>query len=177
MISADRPRLLLHMCCAGCSPHVADLLRQAYTVTGFFYNPNIHPAEEYQLRRKEALDLGQKLGMAVSCGEYDAERWFDLTRGMELEPEGGSRCAVCFRMRLEQAARQACEDGCSFLTTTLTVSPHKNAETINRIGSEAGEKYGVTFLQSNFKKQDGFRKTMELSQAFGLYRQDYCGCL
>lgn len=177
MTTTDRPRLLLHMCCAGCSPHVVDLLRQNQDVWGFFYNPNIHPAEEYQLRLKEAVDLGQRLGIPVSCGEYDADRWFDLTRGMELEPEGGARCEVCFRMRLERAARQAREDGCFFLTTTLTVSPHKNADMINRIGSETGEKYGVIFLESNFKKKDGFKKTMELSHALGLYRQDYCGCV
>jgi hypothetical protein len=164
------------MCCAGCSPHIVQLLRPDYDVAGFFYNPNIHPAEEYELRRQEALDLGQTLGMAVSCGEYDAGRWLDLTRGMEAVPEGGPRCAICFRMRLDRAARQAAAGGFSFLTTTLTVSPHKDAGVINRIGSEAGEQHGVTFLHGDFKKKDGFKKTAEMSHALGLYRQNYCGC-
>ena len=165
------------MCCAGCSPYVIDLLKTEYDVTGYFYNPNIHPESEYQLRLKEAENLAKKLHIEFLCDEYDPDRWFSLTEGMEHEPEGGHRCEICFQMRLERTAGRACESGFDLFTTTLTVSPHKNAERINMIGTAAAKMTGVDFLERNFKKKDGFKKTMRLSREFGLYRQTYCGCL
>ena len=177
LTTSNHPKLLLHMCCAGCSPYVIDLLQREYEVTGFFYNPNIHPEEEYLLRRDEAEKLAEKLHIELLCGEYDVNEWFRSIKGMENEPEGGRRCDACFRMRLEKTAQRAREENFDIITTTLTVSPHKNAETINRIGSAVGEKYCVRFLESNFKKKDGFKKTTEMSKKLGLYRQDYCGCL
>jgi predicted adenine nucleotide alpha hydrolase (AANH) superfamily ATPase len=176
-MTSKNPKLLLHLCCAGCSPYVIDLLKKDYEVTGLFYNPNIHPEEEYVLRWNEAKSLAEKLSIELLCGEYDASGWFTATEGMEREPEGGRRCGVCFRMRLERTAQRAREEDFDIFTTTLTVSPYKNAETINRIGRAAAETYGVHFLESNFKKKDGFKKTMEMSKEFGLYRQNYCGCV
>ena len=177
LTTSNHPKLLLHMCCAGCSPHVIGLLQKDYEVTGFFYNPNIHPEEEYFLRRDEAKSLAEKIHIELLCGEYDVSEWFRSIKGMEHEPEGGRRCDVCFRMRLERTAQRAREDSFDIMTTTLTISPHKNAETINRIGREVVEKYGVHFLESNFKKKDGFKKTTDLCKELGLYRQNYCGCV
>ena len=165
------------MCCAGCSPHVIDVLKKDYVVTGYFYNPNIHPESEYQLRLSEAKNLARRLDVELLSGDYDANEWFALTKGMEQEPEGGPRCDICFRMRLEKTAQYARDDGFDIFTTTLTVSPYKNAERINLIGTEAAQKNGVEFLERNFKKKEGFKKTMRLSRDFGLYRQNYCGCL
>ena len=146
-------------------------------MTGYFYNPNIHPEEEYELRLSEAKELAHTCDIEFLCGEYDVDAWFRLTRGMEREREGGRRCETCFRMRLERAAQCAHEHGFDIFTTTLTVSPHKNAEQINRIGTDAAAKHGIDFLQSNFKKKDGFKKTVDASKRLGLYRQNYCGCI
>ena len=170
-------RLLLHLCCAGCSPHVIQVLKQEYDVTGFFYNPNIHPEEEYILRLEEAKKLAFHLGIELITGEYDADRWFAETKGMEHEPEGGKRCDICFQMRLTNAAQRAHVGDFDFFTTTLTVSPHKNAALINRIGNEVATEYDGTFLESDFKKAHGFVKTVALCKEMGLYRQNYCGCL
>ena len=172
-----RQKMLLHMCCAGCSPYVIELLKEEYDVTGFFYNPNIHPREEYQLRLKESENLASKLNIELLSGKYDADQWFTLTKGMENEPEGGRRCEVCFQMRLETTAQRARQGGFPLFDTTLTVSPHKDARCIHKIGLAVAEQYDVDFLESNFKKKDGFAKTAALSKRFGLYRQNYCGCL
>jgi len=176
-MNTRRPKLLLHLCCAGCSPHVIELLKQEYHVTGYFYNPNVHPEEEYLLRLEEARKLASRLGIEMTSGDYDTVRWFAETKGMEHEPEGGARCEVCFQMRLESTAQEAQKGGFDVFTTTLTVSPHKDAEGINRVGNVAAAKYGVSFLERNFKKQDGFVKTVTLCKEMGLYRQNYCGCL
>lgn len=146
-------------------------------MTGYFYNPNIHPEEEYELRLMEMKKLAEKLGVELFWGEYDADRWFTLTEGLEKESEGGPRCQICFRMRLERAARFARENEFDNFTTTLTISPHKNAVVINRIGGEIEVQSGVNFLRTDFKKRNGFKKTVELSKKYWLYRQDYCGCL
>jgi len=146
-------------------------------VTGYFYNPNIYPESEYTLRLSEAGNLAKKRDIELLCGEYDANEWFTLTKGMEQEPEGGSRCDVCFRMRLEKTAQRTRDDGFDIFTTTLTVSPHKNARLINEIGFKVAKQHGVDFLERDFKKRDGFKKTVRLSKEYGLYRQNYCGCL
>ena len=146
-------------------------------MTGYFYNPNIYPESEYTLRLSEAGNLAKKRDIELLCGEYDANEWFTLTKGMEQEPEGGSRCDVCFRMRLEKTAQRTRDDGFDIFTTTLTVSPHKNARLINEIGFKVAKQHGVDFLERDFKKRDGFKKTVRLSKEYGLYRQNYCGCL
>ncbi|MEW6202018.1 MAG: epoxyqueuosine reductase QueH [bacterium] len=170
------PKLLLHVCCAPCSPHIFELLREKYDVVVFFYNPNIFPEEEYELRRDELKKFCKNIDVPFIEGKYDIEIWNEIVQGLENEPEGGKRCEMCFKMRLECAAQQALETGCKIFAATLTVSPHKNAAVINQIGEEAGEKFGITFLEADFKKKDGFKKSVELSRQFGFYRQNYCGC-
>ncbi|MBN1155916.1 epoxyqueuosine reductase QueH [candidate division KSB1 bacterium] len=172
-----REKLLFHICCAPDATVVAERLEPDYDITGYFYNPNIHPQSEYTLRVNEMEELAREIGLKLIVGPYDADRWFDLVKGMEDEPEGGARCEVCFRMRLESTARLAQEQGFDFFTTVLTVSPHKNADLINAIGSEMSAKYAVQFLSANFKKKDGFKRSIELSKIYGLYRQNYCGCI
>ncbi|RMF89991.1 MAG: recombinase [Methanobacteriota archaeon] len=170
-------KLLLHICCAPCSTEVIERLKGDYDVTGFFYNPNIHPRREYGFRLKELERFSKKAGFPFITGDYDLKRWFRLVRGLEKEPEGGRRCEVCFRMRLEETAREAAAAGFDVFTTTLTISPHKDAETINSIGRELEEEYGVRFLVADFKKKDGFKRSVEHSRRHGLRRQDYCGCV
>ena len=176
-MNSRRSRVLLHLCCAGCSPHVVEVLRRDHDVTGYFYNPNIHPEPEYRLRLEEAERLAEHLGFELISGAYDVERWFAATKGLEHEPEGGARCEVCFRLRLEDTGQRARQGGFDAFTTTLTVSPHKNARLINAIGAAAGEGCGVDFLERDFKKGHGFVRTISLCREMGLYRQDYCGCL
>lgn len=170
-------KLLLHICCAPCSTAVIEGLSSDYNVTGFFYNPNIHPKEEYELRLGEMQRFSEKVGFDFIESPRDPERWFELTRGLKHEPEGGERCRVCFRMRLEETARTAKEGGFDIFTTTLSVSPHKNAGVINSIGRELGERYDVSFLPADFKKKDGFKRSVEHSKKHGLSRQNYCGCV
>lgn len=172
-----KTRLLLHICCAPDATVVVERLSAEYDLAVYFYDPNIHPEEEYRLRCDEMQKLADRLGIPFFEGEYDADRWFGMVKGLEHEPEGGARCAVCFRMRLERAARFAAEKGYRIFTTVLTVSPHKDADLINRLGREAAASHGVEFIEGNFKKKDGFKRSVELSREYGLYRQDYCGCL
>lgn len=143
----------------------------------FFYNPNIHPKKEYILRFEESQAFTRKIGVRFHRGEYEAEDWFKKVRGHEKDKEGGERCKICFKLRLEKTANKAVEGGFDYFTTTLTISPHKNAEVINSIGREVAENYGVNFLEENFKKKDGFKKSVELSRKYGLRRQNYCGCI
>lgn len=176
-METDRQKLLLHTCCAPCSPHVISLLEPLYEVMLFFYNPNIHPADEYWLRVEEMKRFADEQRKTLIIEPYDVDEWFRVTQGLDKEPEGGKRCEVCFGMRFEKTAKTAHGLGIPFFTTTLTISPHKNAEAINRIGIEIGQKYGVTFLDENFKKQDGFKKNLRLSRKYNFYRQNYCGCI
>lgn len=173
----DKRRLLLHTCCAPCSPYVVALLQREFEVIAFFYNPNIHPLEEYQHRLKEIKQLCKKAGIELITGNYDVDQWFHLTRGMENEKEGGKRCKLCYQMRLEKAVSVAKKNSCSHFTTTLTVSPHKKAAVINQIGSELQKGCSITFYEADFKKHDGFKKSCELSKEYGSYRQNYCGCI
>jgi len=171
-----RPRLLLHVCCAPCSPYVVELLQQEYEVTAYFYDPNIHPEEEYQDRLQEMRRFCKETGLALITAEYEAARWFRMMQGHEHDPERGERCALCFRMRLEKAACFAAENGFSIFSTVLSVSPHKDAKVLNTIGRDAGRRYGVDFYEANFKKKNGFKITVAKGREMGLKRQDYCGC-
>ncbi len=176
-----RPRLLLQSCCGPCSSYVLEALTPFFRVTVLYYNPNIQPREEYELRlanQRKIIDaLPTPTAVDLLECPYDGERYDQAVRGLESEPEGGQRCTVCFRLRLEETARLAKENGFDWFCTTLTVSPHKDADRLNRIGAELGERYGVPFLPSDFKKREGYKRSIELSKAYGLYRQDYCGCL
>lgn len=168
--------MLLHICCAPCSPYVVEQLQRDYDLTLFFYNPNIHPEKEYRQRLEEVRVWTKSAGLKLVEGEYDADNWFDKTKGLEDEPERGKRCEVCFDLRLSKAADEAKRLGVDNFGAVLTVSPHKEAYIINRIGSDAGNKYGVEFLEADWKKKDGYKITTRMANEMGFYRQDYCGC-
>ena len=179
--SGARPRLLLHSCCAPCSSAVLERLHAAFDIGVFYYNPNIAPAEEFEHRVKEQARLVQALpygnGIEVIRGEYDPQRFYDAVRGHEDDPEGGARCALCFRLRLRETALLAARRGDDYFTSTLSISPLKDAQLLNAIGRELSAEVGVPWLPSDFKKRNGYRRSCELSQQYGLYRQDYCGCI
>ncbi len=170
------PKLLLHTCCGPCATSVLERLKKNYRVECFFYNPNIHPAAEYGLRLDEARHVARIAGVPLRDDEYDQDAWFQSTAGLEEEPEGGRRCVVCFRKRLSRTAERAKAAACDYFATTLTVSPHKNAELINRIGQEISTAVGVPFLAGDWKKEDGYKRSVELCKEHGLFRQNYCGC-
>jgi len=172
-----KPTLLLQACCAPCTTHPYRLLSEQYLVTVLFYNPNIHPAAEYQKRLAEIERFSKRWNFSLFTGSYDDERWFQLTAGLEKEPEGGRRCLVCYRMRMGETARLAVKRGFDCFTTALSVSPHKNAEAINRIGAELAAEFGIPFVSADFKKKDGFKISCRISREENFYRQDYCGCM
>ena len=178
--AAEKPMLLLHACCAPCSSYVLEYLTAYFDLHLFFYNPNIAPEAEYVRRREELLRFVEEAPhtgrVTVEEGPYEPEAYAIRVRGVEAEPEGGLRCARCFRMRLEKAAQRARALGADAFTTTLTLSPHKDAALLNDLGTQLGARYGVPFLPSDFKKKGGFQRSLELSATYGLYRQDYCGC-
>lgn len=169
-------RLLLHLCCAPCSTQVVRALKDQFQVTGHFYNPNIHPEDEYRRRAAEMESYASTIGLPLVISHYETARWREAVRGLEGEPEGGARCLVCYRLRLQETATVAQREGFTHFTTTLSISPHKRAEAINGIGMEIGSIYGVEFYAADFKKKDGFTASLRLSREAGLYRQDYCGC-
>lgn len=175
------PKLFLHSCCAPCSSYVLEYLSNYFEITDFFYNPNISPREEYEKRTVEMKRLLQKMPFlhqpVFMEGEYHPEEFFEMAKGLEDVPEGGERCFQCFRMRMEEAARLAAEGGFDYFTTTLTISPLKNAAKINEIGEELEQMYHVKHLPSDFKKKNGYKRSTELSKEYHLYRQDYCGCV
>jgi epoxyqueuosine reductase len=168
--------LLLHICCAPCSTHVIKLLQQEYAVTGFFYNPNLYPEDEYQRRLDTMQQFATQIGIPLSIGEYNALQWQEAVNGYESEPEGGIRCQLCYRFRLEHTAKLAKEKGFEYFASTLTISPHKPAPIINQIGLELASKYAVSFYPGDFKKKDGFKHSCTLAKEYQLYRQTYCGC-
>lgn len=174
------PRLLLHSCCAPCSSYVLEYLSNYFEITVFYYNPNIFPENEYTKRILEQQmlikDMNTKYEVSFLAGAYDREKFYELAKGLEHLKEGGERCFRCYNLRLEEAARIAQDGEFDFFTTTLSISPMKNAEKLNEIGMKLGVKYGVDYLQSDFKKKNGYKRSIELSKQFGLYRQDYCGC-
>ena len=174
----DKPRLLLQSCCGPCSTYVLSYLKQYFDITLLYYNPNIQPRAEYDLRlenQRKVLAAMPEVHI-LECA-YDGEAYNAAVRGLEGEPEGGARCTACFRLRLEETARLAAEGKFDYFCTTLTVSPHKDAARINTIGRALGEQYGVAWLPSDFKKREGYKQSITLSRELDLYRQDYCGCL
>ena len=170
------PRLFLHSCCAPCSSYVLEYLTQYFDVTILFYGPNIQPREEYDKRLYYQREVLKHIPAKLMECDYDGDAFEKIAVGYESEPEGGARCTRCFLLRLEETAKRAAAGGFDFFCTTLTVSPHKDAERINRIGIELGEKYGVRWLPSDFKKRNGYLRSIQLAKEFGLYRQDWCGC-
>ncbi len=176
------PRLLLHSCCAPCSSYVLEYLSDYFSITVFYYNPNITDAAEYEKRvaeqRRLIRELPVKHPVSFVEGTYDPERFLVLTKGMEEIPEGGERCRACFALRLFETAMLAEREGYDYFTTTLSISPLKDADAINEIGERVAAGYdGLQYLNADFKKRDGYKRSLELSEQYGLYRQDYCGCL
>ena len=177
--SPKRPSLLLHACCAPCSSYVLEYLTGYFDITVFFYNPNISPEEEYRHRVEELKRLISEMCPQVKFleGRYEPGEFFDIAKGLEKEPEGGERCHRCYRLRIGEAARVAKDGGFDYFTTTLSISPLKDSAVLNSIGREISEEAGVAYLFSDFKKNGGFKRSIELSRQFCLYRQDYCGCV
>lgn len=173
----NKSPILAHLCCAPDALYVVGLLKAEYEVIGLFYNPNIHPEEEYRLRLAEARKVAEHLQFRLIEDIYDPETWFRLTEKFKSEPEKGRRCHICFAWRLDRTARKALEAGVPLFTTIMSVSPWKNSAVLNRIGRMTARKYGLKFLEADFKKKDGFNRSVRLSREFGLYRQNYCGCL
>lgn len=173
-----RPRLLLHSCCGPCSTYVLDFLKDHFDISILFYNPNIYPEEEYFYRKEEQEALVEKMGLNIEVlpVDYRKEEFYTMAKGLEEEPENGARCLACYRLRLEEAAKVAREKGYDYFTTSLSISPHKDSQVLNQIGRTLEEKYRVKYLYSDFKKNDGFKKSVDLSKKYDMYRQDYCGC-
>lgn len=174
------PKLLLHSCCAPCSSYVLEYLSNYFEITVYYYNPNISPESEYTKRIYEQQSLIDKLPakhpITFIAGEYESERFYEMAKGLENVKEGGARCFLCYEMRLRETAKLAKEAEYDFFTTTLSISPLKNAEKLNEIGEKLAEDYGVNYLPSDFKKRNGYKRSIELSKEYNLYRQDYCGC-
>ena len=180
VLNHEVPRLLLHSCCAPCSSYVISYLTNYFKITILYYNPNISPYEEYNKRKNEQIRLLDEIDSLykvefMDC-DYENDIYEEKICGLENEPERGKRCDICFRLRLEKTAKLAKNNSFDYFGTTLTVSPYKNAILINEIGEVLEKKYGVKFLISDFKKKDGYKKSIELSKKYQLYRQDYCGC-
>ena len=173
----DHNKLLLHSCCGPCSSSVIERLRDYFDITVIYYNPNIEPKEEYEKRKSEQLRLLNELGIKFMDIDYLNNEYHKKIKGYENEPENGLRCPLCFELRLDKTASKAKENNFDFFGTTLTVSPHKNSKIINEIGFKLEERYGVKLLLSDYKKEDGYKRSIELSKKYDLYRQDYCGCL
>ncbi len=177
----ERPKLLLHSCCAPCSSYVLEYLSKNFDILLYYYNPNIQPYEEYRKRADEQREFlkifpfGQNVKFIE--GEYDEKKFQEAVRGLEGEREGGKRCFQCYELRLREAAQKAAEWGCDYFTTVLSISPHKNAQKINEIGERISKDVGIRFLYADFKKRDGYKRSIELSKKYHLYRQDYCGCI
>lgn len=174
------PRLLLHSCCAPCSSYVLEYLSQYFEITVFYYNPNIFPQSEYAHRVEEQRQLIEKMSLihpvSFLAGDYDQEKFYAMAKGLEEIVEGGVRCFGCYELRLRETAKIAKQYDYDYFTTTLSISPLKNAEKLNEIGRKLEAEMGVTYLQSDFKKKNGYKRSAELSKEFGLYRQNYCGC-
>lgn len=179
-LGGEVPSLLLHSCCAPCSSHCIEYLSQYFSITILYYNPNISPAEEFFKRAAEQQRLVREMPLKnpveVVVDSYDPQEFYSAVKGLEHIPEGGERCFACYRLRLERAARYAAEHGFDYFCSTLTISPLKNAAKLNEIGETLSEIYPVKHLPSDFKKKNGYKRSIELSQQYGLYRQNYCGC-
>ena len=178
-LGPQRPKLLLHACCGPCSSAVLEKLCRYFEITVLYYNPNTWPAEEYHRRGEELkkfVAAAHPLGVTVVEDHYDPQEFYSAVTGLENEPERGSRCTICYRLRMRRAAQYASENGFDWFTTTLSISPHKDAKRINAIGQELEAEFGVKHLPSDFKKHNGYLRSLQLSEEYGLYRQDYCGC-
>jgi hypothetical protein len=175
------PSLLLHSCCAPCSSYCLEYLSEYFKITVFYYNPNIYPEEEYYKRVEEQKEFIRRFPARYPIGfvegNYDKERFYDMAKGLENVPEGGERCFRCYELRLREAAELAKKIEMDYFTTTLSISPLKNAEKLNEIGDRLAAEYGISYLNSDFKKKNGYKRSVELSQEYGMYRQDYCGCV
>lgn len=175
------PSLLLHACCAPCSSYCLEYLSQYFSITVLFYNPNISPAAEYQKRVDEIKrlisELPAKNKISLIEGRYLPEEFYTSVKGLENEPEGGKRCHVCYELRLHEAAVVAKELGYDYFTTTLSISPLKDADKLNEIGKKLSDEYGISYLYSDFKKKNGYKRSIELSKEYNLYRQNFCGCV
>ena len=179
-LKGKKPSLLLHSCCGPCSSYVLEYLTKYFEVSLFWYNPNIWPQEEFEKRFRNQIKIIEDMGLAdqvqILASPWKHEEYLRRVKGLENEPEGGERCTECFRMRLNETAQMAKKYRFEWFCTTLTVSPHKDAAKLNALGEEIGRAYGVNFLPSDCKKRDGYRRSIELSKEYGLYRQNYCGC-
>lgn len=177
----ERPLLALHSCCAPCSSAVLERLSEDFRIALFYYNPNIAPEEEFRHRAEEQKRLVRQMPLGpdvrVTEGEYDPETFYARVRGHEADPEGGARCGICFELRLRRTAEFARSIGADYFTTTLSISPLKDAQRLNTIGTALAEEYGLRYLVSDFKKRDGYKRSCALAEEYGLYRQDFCGCV
>lgn len=175
------PTLLLHSCCAPCSSYVIEYLSQYFRITVFYYNPNIYPDEEYVKRVKEQQEFIRRFPTKYPVkfieGDFEKAAFYEMAKGLEQVKEGGERCFGCYRLRLEKTAQLAVERGFDYFTTTLSISPLKNAAKLNEIGMKLSEVYGVAYLLSDFKKRNGYKRSVEISKEYEMYRQDYCGCV
>lgn len=178
--TGKKPKMLLHVCCAICASHVVNIIHDEFDLTIFYYNPNIHPEEEYKHRFSEVQRLVKEFGLSdqidVIEGEYNTDCYFEKCSELAKEKEGGARCSECFYLRLKETALYAKEHNFDMFATTLTISPHKNSKVINEIGKKIEEEVGVHFACSDFKKKEGFKKSNELAAKYNIYRQNYCGC-
>ncbi len=178
-LDGKRPTLLLHVCCAPCSSYVLEYLCKYFDITLYFYNPNIYPYREFEFRAEELKRLvsEMKTDVGIIIENYENEKFEKFAKTYADLPEGGVRCFECYRLRLEKSIEFARDNSFDFVTTTLSISPHKNAEKLNEIGKELAEKYDVSYLFSDFKKKNGYKRSCELSAQYNLYRQSYCGCI
>lgn len=178
--SGAKPNLLLQVCCAPCSSYCLEYLHEHFNITVLFYNPNIYPESEYTTRENELLRLIEEFGfndIKVIKTDFNPDEFYSAVKGYEDCKEGGERCKICYRLRLERTAKEAAKNGFQYFCTTLSISPLKSAEALNTIGLELAKEYGVKYLLSDFKKKEGYKRSIELSKEHNLYRQDYCGCV
>lgn len=180
-LNGEVPKLFLHSCCAPCSSYTLEYLNNYFDITVYYFNPNISPKAEFDKRYAEQKRLIEALPskhpIKLVCGEYDYNNFLEIAKGYEDVPEGGERCFRCYRMRLESTAKLAKEQEFDYFCTTLSISPLKNSQKINEIGYEVAEKYGIKWLPSDFKKKEGYKRSIEFSREYQLYRQNFCGCI
>ena len=172
-----KDKFLLHICCATCAIEAIDQLQDKYEIVGYYYNPNIQPLAEYEKRENDVIRYLEMKNIQLIPSVYDYQSWFELTKGYEQEKEGGKRCTICYRMRLENAGEKAKELKIKNFGTTLTISPHKKASIVNKVGKDIADKYSISFFKADFKKGDGFKRAIAKSKQENFYRQNYCGCL
>lgn len=172
----NKPKLLLHICCAGCGSYVSQVLKDEFEIVLYFCNPNIFPEDEFNRRLEDVKKIAKKFALDLMVEDYDHKIWLNKVISFKESPEKGERCLICYADRLNSTARSAKKEHFDYFGTTLTVSPHKVAKAINETGEEFAKIYGINFLNRDFKKQEGFKKSLALSKELGLYRQDHCGC-